>query len=331
MSEVGLKPNSWNNAVIVAEALARGVRVTTNKNGSGSTVVLQYGDKTNRWRWGGTSLNTKLARLAAKYKEVASRLILNNGVVALENAVFAAGEEARAWAWAESLGTLVIKPHNATHGRDVHVGIRDQHEFKNVFRKVSSRHEYALVEKFHPGTEHRCLVVDNRLVAATRRRPAGVIGDGEHTVAELVASKNLDRGRIHKNIVLGNIELEQLKEQQLDPHAVPRLDQRVYLRSTSNLHTGGDAIDATSEISDKEREFVEQAAQSFPGLRVAGLDVLMPRKLDDGEFPGVIEVNPRPMISMHHFPWAGQKQDAAGAVLDAMFPKTKRNTTEHRF
>ncbi|RJN31066.1 hypothetical protein D3250_09340 [Nesterenkonia natronophila] len=102
---------------------------------------------------------------------------------------------------------------------------------------------------------------------------------------------------------------------------MPADGQKVYLRKTSNLHTGGDAVDATDELSPDEREFVVRAARAIPGLRVAGIDVLLPRRETD-EAPAILEVNPFPMISMHHFPAAGRPRDVAGPIVRAMFPST---------
>lgn len=105
--------------------------------------------------------------------------------------------------------------------------------------------------------------------------------------------------------------------------AVPDPGQVVYLRATSNIHTGGDAVEATDELTTKEAGFVQRAARVFTGLRVGGFDVLLPRG-GRGVEPCVLEINATPMISMHHFPSIGRPRDAAGRLVEAMFPRESR-------
>lgn len=320
LKELGMPPRSWTNTVIVGEALARGVQVDRRKKGVG--LVLSHGGRRFRWHHGVTNLNTVLANRVAHYKDVTSRMLQNRGVRVPENAVFQAGDAERAWRWAESLLPVVLKPVDGMKGADVHVGIREHDEFATAFEQVSRDGRPVLVEQFHAGVEHRCLVVDNKLIAVTRRQPASVTGDGVSTIQELVDHKNLDRGVIHKKIDLGDHEIRQLTIQGLTTESVLLEGQQVFLRGTSNIHTGGDAIDVTDELTDEEREYVEAAARAVPGLRLSGMDVLLPRN-GEGEHPVVIEINQCPMISMHHFPWEGEVRDVAGAILDAMFPATK--------
>lgn len=324
MAELGLN-RSWTDATLVAEALKRDVKVTAVK--LRPRLVFHFGDAKFRWQGGRTTLNSPLAITIARYKDLQSRLFLNHGINAPEGAVFQAGQAERAWKWAEPLGTLVVKPHRGTHGNDVHVGIDTWHSFEEAFHRVSRDRGQALVEKFHTGIEHRCLVVDGRLVAVTRRRPASVKGNGTSTIRELVRKKNFPRGKIHKRIELGQKEYTYLRKQGLSFDSVPHDGERVYLLGTSNIHTGGDAIDATKEITAPERAEVERAARSIPGLRLVGLDVLLPRSPGDSE-QTVIEINHAPMTSMHHFPWEGRRRNVSAAIIDAMFPESK--TTPRR-
>lgn len=162
-------------------------------------------------------------------------------------------------------------------------------------------------------------------MAATRRRPASVLGDGRASIRDLVASKNRDRGPIHKPLVIDAVSREYLNRRGFGPDSVPQVGERVYLRSTSNLHTGGDAVDATDEVRDEERELVERAARALPGLKIVGFDVLLPRDDGDVHEPSVLEINASPMVSMHHFPWSGQSRDAARHVVDSLFPRTVRD------
>lgn len=306
----------WTDVSIVAGALKRGIEVRPSPK---RYIVLRHGGRTFRWPEG---LNTPLARRASQLKEVTSRLLRSRGLAAPENAVFGPEDGERAYAWAAPIFPVVIKPFDANMGRGVHVDIKDEESFREAFAKVATGFGHVLVEQFAAGIEHRVLLVNYKVVAATRRVPANVVGNGQQSIAELAAAKSQDLGRIHKPIVLDDMVQKYLARQGRSLTTVPAEGERVYLRGTSNLHTGGDAVDATEELTEAEMEFAEKASRAFPGLRLAGLDLLLPRD-GQGEQPTVLEINPKPMISMHHFPREGTPRDAAGAILDVVFPATK--------
>lgn len=320
MRSVGLKTGSWSNTVVVAEALRRGIEVSSAQNGT--RVLLRHGGVKHFWRWGHSDLNTQLAVKCVQQKEVASRILRGTGIHAPENAVFSADDVDRAWNWAASISPVVLKPHNALQGNDVFTGLDSQRDFEVAFASVSRNSRSVLVERMHHGEERRCFVLDNRFVAALHRRPASVLGNGTSTIQELVELKNIDRGRIHKPIELGHAESIRLARQGLSFESVPSAGERIYLRGILNIHAGGDAIDTTDELTESERNFVEQAAKAFPGLRLAGMDVLFPRH-DEGASPTIIEINHNPMLSMHHFPWRGEARDVASGILDIMFPSNR--------
>lgn len=165
-------------------------------------------------------------------------------------------------------------------------------------------------------------MVENRLVAVTRRRPASVLGNGSSNIEQLVTLKNKGRGRVHAALVLDSKSLGALAKAGYTPESVPLADERVYLRGTSNISTGGDAIDATDEITGAERDIIESAARAIPDLRMAGFDVLLPPRDNPAQSPPmIIEINAGPMISMHHFPAEGQPRDVSKVILETMFPK----------
>lgn len=317
LKEKGIKPGI-GNSLIVHEALNRGLMVRGSRGGR--AVLSRDSSRSYYWRNGVSNINHRLARQIVPQKEITSRILRTAHVLAGENAVFGPTDVERAWAWASFVSPLVVKPFNASQGRGVYVGVETEEEFRTAFEAVAQQYGEVLVENFLTGTEHRALVVDNKLVAVTRRVPAHVIGNGKSSLAELVREKNRHRGLIHKPLVVDQVATENLKRQDLSPESIPSDGQVVYLRRTSNLHTGGDAVDATDELTESEQEFVERAARAIPGLRVAGFDVLLPREPGDGA-PAVLEVNPFPMISMHHFPAQGESRDVAGSIVAAMFPE----------
>src|SRR5690625_3126830 len=322
LQRLGVPYSRWSRKLVVYECLERGLEVTLGR--SESVIFMSDGFRRFSWEGGTTTFNTRLARRVTRLKDVTSKLLRSYGLPFPENAVFEMGEQEAAWEWAQKILPAVVKPNDGRQGQSVFVGIDSKEDFDAAYATVAQEAQgRVLVEQLLPGNEHRCLVVNGKVAAVTSRRAASVEGDGEHSIAELVEMKNAQRGPIHLPLMLGDAENAQLDRTGWKPNSVPLKGERVYLRRTSNLHTGGDAIDATGTLSTEEAELVESAARRIPGLRLAGFDVLLPRGQGEKEI-GFIEINDGPMISMHHFPWEGESRNVAGAVLDAMFPRTKR-------
>jgi len=313
----------WTNALLVREAANRGLSVARHDE----KRMFYFEDGNGRrfaWRNGYTTWNTRLSQRVAQHKDVCSRILTAYGVPATENQVFDHGDAGRAWLWAESLGTLVVKPVDGLKGRNVHVGINDRDEFLDAFYDVAKHHKgRVLVEKFYSGVEHRCFVVNGRMVGAIRRRPANVLGDGISTIAALIDEKNQDRGPIHLRLPVDATTTRVLATVGRNLDSVPSRGERVYVRKASNIHQGGDAIDATDDLSSEEISIAEAAARAIPGCRSVGLDLLVPRNPGETDIR-VLELNTNPMVSMHHFPLEGKPRDVAGAIIDGMFPKTRK-------
>src|SRR4029077_6493098 len=155
---------------------------------------------------------------------------------------------------------VVTKPYNGNHGRGISIRLTTDAEVAQGFLAAREHSRSVIVETFLEGDDHRLLVVNGELVAATRRTPGHVVGDGEHTVAELIDIVNLDprRGVGHEK-VLTRLELDAQAQKMLDCAAlqsdsIPERGCIVYLRSTANLSTGGTATDVTDVIHPDNRE-----------------------------------------------------------------------------
>ena len=222
---------------------------------------------------------------------------------------------------------VVTKPYNGNHGRGISIGLRSDDEVREGFQLAQEHSRSVIVETFLEGDDHRLLVVNGELVAATRRTPGHVVGDGVRTVAELIDIVNQDprRGVGHEK-VLTRLELDQQAETMLAraglaADSVPAADQVVLLRSTANLSTGGTATDVTDIIHPDNRDMAERAVRAI-GLDVGGVDFLITniaesyRKIGGG----ICEVNAAPGFRMHVAPSEGRPRDAAGPVIDMLFP-----------
>lgn len=224
-------------------------------------------------------------------------------------------------------GPVVTKPYNGNHGRGITIGIQEAEAVREGFRAAREHSRSVIVETFQPGDDHRLLVVNGELIAATRRTPGHVVGDGRHSIAELVDIVNQDprRGVGHEK-VLTRIVLDAQAEQMMQrvgysADSVPKPGEIVYLRSTANLSTGGTATDVTDIIHPDNRDMAVRAVRAI-GLDVGGVDFITPNIAESYKAIGgaICEVNAAPGFRMHVAPSEGTPRDAAGPVIDMLFP-----------
>ena len=174
----------------------------------------------------------------------------------------------------------MTKPYNGNHGRGISIRLTSDEEVAQGYAVAREHARSVIVETFLEGDDHRLLVVNGNLVAATRRTPGHVVGDGEHTIEQLIEIVNQDprRGVGHEK-VLTRLELDAQAQKMLErannmrPDSVPDAGQVVLLRSTANLSTGGTATDVTDVIHPDNREMAERAVRAI-GLDVGGVDFL---------------------------------------------------------
>lgn len=222
---------------------------------------------------------------------------------------------------------VVTKPYNGNHGRGISIRLGSDDEVREGFEAAREHSRSVIVESFMEGHDHRLLVVNGELVAATRRTPGQVVGDGEHDIRALIERVNEDprRGVGHEK-VLTRLELDReaemmLARAELDADSVPEKGRVVPLRSTANLSTGGTATDVTDVIHPDNRDMAVRAVGAV-GLDVGGVDFLTTDitksyKMIGG---GICEVNAAPGFRMHVAPSEGTSRDAAGPVVDMLFP-----------
>ncbi|MFC7370305.1 cyanophycin synthetase [Fictibacillus iocasae] len=221
---------------------------------------------------------------------------------------------------------LVIKPLNGRQGKNIVTNIQNEEELLNAFRCVYSDGVRYIVERYYDGNDYRFLVVNGKLTAASLRLPPMVIGDGVHTIAELIEEENKNelRGDGHEK-AMTKIPIDErtavhLELSGLSLNTVLMHGQRIEVLGNANLSTGGSAIDVTESVHSSYRRIVTNAAKAI-GLDIAGID-LIANDVSVPFAPGssaVLEVNAAPGIRMHLYPSSGEPQDAGGAIVDYLF------------
>jgi cyanophycin synthetase len=222
---------------------------------------------------------------------------------------------------------VVTKPFNGNHGRGISIHLTTPEEVREGFRVAREISRSVIVESFVTGDDHRLLVVNGELVAATRRTPGHVVGDGTRTIAQLIDIVNQDprRGVGHEK-VLTRLALDEqanamMARVGMAQDSVPAAGQIVYLRSTANLSTGGTATDVTDIIHPDNRDMAVRAIKAI-GLDVGGVDFLSADITESYKAigGGICEVNAAPGFRMHVAPSEGTPRDVAGPVIDMLFP-----------
>ncbi|MFM8575765.1 MAG: cyanophycin synthetase, partial [Limnohabitans sp.] len=308
---------------IVDAAVARGIpyrRLT-----QGSMVQFGWGAKQRRIQAAEVDTTSAIAESIAQDKDLTKQLLHAAGVPVPLGRPADSPEEA--WAIAQEIGLpVVVKPQDGNQGKGVTVNITDRDAFQAAY-ETAERHGTVMVEKFLPGHDYRLLVVGHKLVAAARREPPLVVGDGVHTVRQLVDQVNADprRGEGHATsltkIRFDDIAIGRLQAQGLEPDSVPEKGRRVILRNNANLSTGGTATDVTDEVHPEVAARAVAAARMV-GLDICGVDVVCEsvlRPLEE-QSGGIVEVNAAPGLRMHLNPSYGKGRDVGQAVIDLMFP-----------
>ncbi len=291
-----------------------------------SLVQFGHGKYQRRIQATTTGNTSNIAVDLASDKEETNALLRDLGLPVPEQRLVYNGRAAvRA---AEKIGyPVVVKPLSGNHGRGVSIGMSTAEDVETAFEKAREHGRAVVVERFIDGLDHRLLVIDGELVAAAKRVPGHVVGDGKHTVGELVEETNRDprRGIGHEK-VLTRLELDHqalrlLSQKGYTPETIPEDGEVVYLRSTGNLSTGGTAVDVTDIIHPDNREMAIRAIKGI-GLDIGGVDFLTADISKSYRDTGgaICEINAGPGFRMHVAPSEGTPRDVAGPVIEMLFP-----------
>ena len=291
-----------------------------------SLVQLGHGKYQQRIQATVTGRTPHIAVELASDKEETNKILGSLGLPVPKQELVQSADAA--WRAARRLGgPVVLKPYNGNHGRGITINIRGEEDVRAAFEAAREHSRSVIVETYLAGDDHRLLVVNGELIAATKRTPGHVVGDGQSTVAQLVEVVNSDprRGVGHEK-VLTKLKLDREAELMMErvghtADTVPKNGENVPLRSTANLSTGGTATDVTDVIHPDNRAMAERAVRAV-GLDVGGVDFLSTNIAESYKSigGGICEVNAAPGFRMHIAPSEGTPRDAAGPVIDMLFP-----------
>lgn len=312
---------------IVEEAVARDIpwiRLGTN-----SLVQLGYGVNQMRFQATITCKTSNIAVDIACNKEETKRMLDLASIPVASGSICVDDEDLETTI--KKIGyPIVLKPLDGNHGKGASINVKNWEDAKAglVYAQTYSRR--VIVEKFITGFDFRVLIIDNKLVAAAKRVPAHVVGDGKNTIQYLIDETNKDprRGYGHENVLtqidVDRDTLDLLEKLDYTIESIPKNGEIVYLKSTANLSTGGTSVDVT-DMMHPENIFLAERISRVIGLDICGVDIMaenltQPLKENGG---CILEVNAAPGFRMHLAPSEGLPRNVASPVIDMLYPPGK--------
>lgn len=313
--------------ILIREAQRRGYAVDVLDRRD-NFIRLRKGNRTEYIKQATrTSIDPYIAPLIMENKEVTKHVLREHGLRVPDGVTIYTPDEAAEAAARFAGKDLVVKPKSTNFGQGVSI-LKWPHAaeaFREAVRYAFTFDEAVMLEEFIHGREYRFLVIGDETAGVLYRVPANVTGDGQRTIAELVAEKNKDplRGEGYvkplEKIRLGEVEAAYLQAQGKSFDTVPAAGETVWLRENSNISTGGDSIDCTEDMPDFYKRIAVQAARAV-GARICGADLIVPDLAATPDADGycIIELNFNPALHIHNYPYRGKNREVEKKVLDLL-------------
>ncbi|MDW7675157.1 MAG: cyanophycin synthetase [Bacillota bacterium] len=314
-----------SSRAIFDEAKKRGIPV--RRLGNESILELGYGKYSRLIQAALTDSTSAISIDISCNKQLTKQLLMENNIPVPCGDVANTIDDALTIA--DEIGyPVVLKPLDGNQGKGVILNVCSSKELKKNFRIAAKYNVSVIVEKYIEGNDYRALVINDKVCAVAERRAPEVVGDGIHTIKELVEMENASeiRGNGHEKaqtkIRLDRVALNYLQRNNLTQFSIPQVGQIVKLRENGNISTGGSARDCTDNIHPDNAEFAINSAKII-GLDIAGIDLITkdiskPIKEIGG---AVLEVNAVPGLRMHLHPTIGNSNNVAANILDLLYPE----------
>ena len=292
-----------------------------------SLLQLGLGKQQKRVWTAETGQTPLLAENIAQDKDWTRQILETVGVPVPQGRVVVSREDA--WVAAQEIGIpVVVKPQFGSQGNGVSINLQSEQQVYDAFDNANAFKCSVVTESFKEGADYRILVIGDKMIAASLREPAQVVGDGVSTIAQLVALVNQDlrRAEDHAGVLspipLDPVSLSVLASQGLTQDSIPVKGVKILIRKNANLSTGGTAKDVTDLVHPQVATLAISAARQL-GLDISGVDIIS-RDISKtlAETNGaVVEVNAGPGLRMHLEPSEGKGRPVGKAIVSMLFPK----------
>lgn len=297
--------------IIVDEAARRGIRVDVLDAGHGY-FRLTHGARSITCRESLSELTSAIAMSRCQDKRVTSKLLAEAGLRVPEQREADGSDADRAFLKRHK--AVVVKPADGEQGAGISVDVRRVRDLRAAIKRARAEDETVLIEEYCPGEDLRIVVIGFKVVAAALRRPPEIVGDGNATIRALI--EKFSRRRSAATQGESRVPLDGETERCV-AQAGHKLDdvlpagQRLQVRKTANLHTGGHLKDVTATLHPELRTAAERAARVLD-IPVTGLDFLVPDVTASAYV--IVEANERPGLANH------EPQPTAASFVDLLFP-----------
>lgn len=332
---LGMESNHYksglNGTVRLAEYHIENISRCSSKRLDSSSVELFYNNKSFGVINGQTpSTSDKKAIRLCNNKMETEKILIDNDIKTTESILLGESD----YELAESIIKkadlpMVLKPYNLNAGRGITLNV-DTANFNFAWTQAKKAYENTkkkfkiLIQPMLPGIETRMLIVEGQFNSAILRIPANIVGDGKHTIKELIDLKNqLRSSNPHlKRLPLKITEMVEynIGRNGMTLNTIPEDREIIFLHYSSNISLGGDSYEISHLIGNGLKKVAEHAVSAIPGINTAGVDVLFESFEEE---PAVLEINPGANLRMHHYPWKGEPKTPVFDLIDSMLKSFK--------
>ncbi|MFR0778891.1 MAG: bifunctional glutamate--cysteine ligase GshA/glutathione synthetase GshB [Zhenhengia sp.] len=318
----GYEDMELSTQILLKEAVKRGITIELLDRTDNFVALKKYGETEYVKQATKTTKDNYISVLLMENKVVTKKILKDKGINVPMGGEWYQLEDALCHLSDLKNKPIVIKPKSTNFGKGISIfpeGTKEE-DLESAFKEAFKHDNTVLVEEFIKGKEYRFLVIGEEVVGILHRVPANVVGDGVHTIKELVSLKNQDplRGKGYRR-PLEKIHLDEtarlfLKAQGLDLESILEEGRCIYLRENSNISTGGDSIDYTDLICDHFKQLAVEASHAV-GAKICGVDMMIENVADSKSSYAVIELNFNPAIHIHSYPYKGKERNIAHKIL----------------
>lgn len=304
--------------------------IKTNRSKSNTVFELSDGKVTHQFVSSRGDLVTSKALRICRNKSLTKEYLLKSNIPTPKGRDFSKDiPNSEIIDYAKKQGyPLVVKPLDGTGGKGVIANIENEAELKDALSYVREELGYlhVIVEEYFEGEDYRIYVIENEVVAATKRIRANVIGDGKTNIKKLIQKKNQEKkdSKLYRSSLI-KIDKElkdELSKRKYTLDSIPSMGEKVYLKSKNNISSGGDPVDILDELSDEMKQIAIDGLNAIPGLPHGGIDLLVNKDKNTGV---IIEINSQASIRLNLFPLVGTARDIPAKLIDFYFPNTTSN------
>ena len=223
---------------------------------------------------------------------------------------------------------VITKPNLGSRSRHTMIHINAPEDLLAGFKKAKKLSPLVVIEEELNGFLFRGTLIGGKLEGVVKRDQPEVVGNGIHTLRELMEKENERPERsgpiFHKIIVDKETEIE-LKRQNTEMNDVPEKERIITFSQKTSRGWGGTPTEVTDIVHPDNTEMLEHVGR-FLKDPLIGVDFIIEditKSWKEEQHCGIIECNSLPFIDLHHYPLYGKPNNIAGKLWDLVLPESK--------